>query len=198
MNDLLKFHCDFGAGAVTHRETRLETGARRNAAPSIGTSTLKTHRRRGMTHVYAYIAGLFDGEGHIGIQDLQMRFVVTNADSAALKSIAAESGKGYVKLVMGRKRGNRGPSWQWLCFKRSELFPLIEEISPHVRIKSQQIHYALAAIQCMRANPILSFEKKQFLRECGRRISALNSRKRGVQRLMMIPDPDDPDIWKFL
>lgn len=130
------------------------------------------------SYLYPYIAGLFDGEGHIGIQKTTMRVVITNADGDALKSIAARCGLGYVKRVKGARRGNRIPSWQWLCFDRQELFALLEGIAPFVVIKARQMKYALDAMRCIRSCSMRDPISRDRVRWCGEMIKSFNARKR--------------------
>jgi hypothetical protein len=137
-----------------------------------------------MKEIYIYIAGLFDGEGYIGIQKTQMRIVITSANKIALQKLAADCGKGYVGLSKGKRRGNRGPSWQWKCIKRGQLFPLIEGIAPYVRIKKPQIEIALRVIQALKKDSVKNPIVRDFVIQSGKQIALLNSRKRQKKLLV--------------
>jgi len=76
-----------------------------------------------MKQLFAYLAGIIDGEGYLGLTNRgkQMRLVVTSTDERLPRYLAERTGKGYVKLSKRKHDGRRVPSWQWLCFKREEV-----------------------------------------------------------------------------
>lgn len=113
----------------------------------------------------AYLAGLIDGEGHIGISrvrtsksakgckrgmayrlTLSIRMTDKRGPAFALES----TGKGSLLLLKpSTARPNRRPVWNWAAWSR-EAASVLREVLPFLRVKSEVVQVALEFQEAMR------------------------------------------------
>ena len=94
----------------------------------------------------AYLAGIIDGEGNIGIQSRgkghqAICVVVSNTDARLVEWLKREFG-GNVRL-QAKQIGNRKPCWQWRVYHR-QAERVILSVYPYLRLKREQADVALA------------------------------------------------------
>ena len=127
----------------------------------------------------AYIAGIVDGEGYIGIQsdckkskhghpNLRLRVAVTSTDEWLCQHLKFAIGGGVIKLK--RASENHKPCWQWeIGYKKAGDF--LRLILPYLHLKKPQAELAI-----------------KFQEAKGRSTRALDDKKRAVeeaQRILM-------------
>ena len=105
----------------------------------------------------AYIAGIIDGEGYIGISARKQVLVsVSNTSLWLCNYLKFSIGYGSVG-VMPRYTKNSSPAWHWfICSKKAMLF--LELILPFLKLKRPQ---AELAIQVQRAKGIQGRPKSE-------------------------------------
>jgi hypothetical protein len=92
----------------------------------------------------AYLAGIIDGEGHVGIAKLkicgkrrqdfyQARMVVKMTDRQAIDLLYATFG-GYV-YWRGSRTSNSQPTYNWEINGRKRVAVILEQLLPHLRVK---------------------------------------------------------------
>jgi len=97
---------------------------------------------------YAYIAGLFDGEGCIHISKrksgyYQLRIVVSNTNEMIIRWL----GFAFTGCVWGKKpKGNRRASWTWgVSDRKAEAF--LKLIHPYLILKKPEAELAFKFMQ---------------------------------------------------
>jgi len=127
----------------------------------------------------AYIAGIVDGEGYIGIQsdgkkakhgkqNLRLRVTVTNTSEWLCQYLKFSFGGG--KITLRTRSPNHRPCWQWqLEYQKAADF--LRLILPYLHLKKPQAELAI-----------------KFQEAKGRSTRALDDKKRAVeeaQRILM-------------
>ncbi len=118
----------------------------------------------------AAYAGLFDGEGCIGMYksrdakrgqrwqySISLRVGMTHRDTLA--RMAAVFGAGTVRtygLRPGRQR-----SWMWFCGARKEVTRILQMIQPHLDVKA---HEAKVALEYMTASELTDEQQDRYYR----------------------------------
>ena len=98
------------------------------------------------TEEVAYFAGLFDGEGHVGIwchtqgRQYYLQAEITNTHQGIIEQLQNKFA-GYI-YSMKRYSSNHRPTWGWRLQSRSA-FNFLKIIYPYSRIKTQQIELAM-------------------------------------------------------
>lgn len=137
----------------------------------------------------AYMAGMLDGEGHIGISMLPtrnrsrrhwLRVTLTNTNLEVLRELADEWGGKVVRL----RQGNAERGWRVagdISWSTNAARQLLEEVQPYLRIKREQCRIALEFLATIaplehKSRPVTEemWEQREGLRG---QIGALNSRK---------------------
>lgn len=131
----------------------------------------------------AYLAGLLDGEGHIGINNFgghrvqAIRIAITNTDIETLKELQGVWGGALTT------RRVRVPGWKAsadLLFAASTAVEILREVEPYLRIKHDQCQLALRFADTV--NPAshrtrrLPEGVKQFRETIRQQMLALNKR----------------------
>jgi hypothetical protein len=97
----------------------------------------------------AYIAGLFDGEGHVSFQYPKatngkrygrIEAKITNTDKAVLDWVKSKVGFGTIHVTNRRPRHLTCFAWQ---VARRQAREFLGRIRPHLRIKAQRVSAVL-------------------------------------------------------
>lgn len=100
-----------------------------------------------------YIAGLFDGEGHLTISCITggrrkaerpsycLKLGFTNCDLAVLSWLQLRIG-GHIYSKTAHPRWRQG--WELRVYRRKDLEAALSLLEPHVKIKTRQVAIALA------------------------------------------------------
>ena len=120
---------------------------------------------RKRSQLQAYFAGIFDGEGHIGIRETKSQggysswvAVATIAmnDPQAVMLMARE----YPEALVYQKTTNDKPTWQVL-FSQHNAYRFLLEILPFLLIKHSQAKVALSFIAHRRRDHVQGWQKGQ-------------------------------------
>jgi hypothetical protein len=100
----------------------------------------------------AYIAGLMDGEGGIGIYRKQNRggkepnysvlVKITNTDKAVLLWVKQVTGVGYIVQKETKNPAKDSPCWDWKL-RKSEISVLFPFLLPYLRVKKRHAELVL-------------------------------------------------------
>lgn len=91
----------------------------------------------------AYIAGLFDGEGHFVTPKHNGKinhwaFVITSTDLEVLEWCKSKYGFGYIsKDKRELKHPNWKPCYTWRVCKKENIVTLFKDLSPYLKIKKE-------------------------------------------------------------
>lgn len=92
---------------------------------------------------WAYIAGLYDGEGHcqLILKNRQYALVITNSNYAVIEWCRLAVGIGWLYKSRYRERVSRNWSsvWQWKITRLSEIVTLTKGILPYLKIKYSEV-----------------------------------------------------------
>jgi len=93
-----------------------------------------------------YVAGLFDGEGYIGIKNfkgkthLRYRLAIANQHKGVLELIKKRFGGNIYK------KDNKIECWQWEINNKQEAINFLEKIIPHLIIKRDKAEDSIKLI----------------------------------------------------
>ena len=95
----------------------------------------------------AYLAGIIDGEGCVGLRTRQQRYVtpsvqITNTDRNFIYWLREHVGGGSI-YAMKDKRPTRKPVFMWSCHGEIAR-ALLRDVRPYLRIKAQQADVILS------------------------------------------------------
>jgi len=104
---------------------------------------------------WAYLAGLFDGEGHVGLYKRRRKDVkrgytwafvssIINNDKALIDSLHQDLGTGYI-MTETRPNVNHSDSYK-LAFSKGDLKQILPKILPYLRSKKRQVELIIEAI----------------------------------------------------
>ena len=135
----------------------------------------------------AYVAGLFDGEGHIGVGSPrsnphgQVRVSISNSCLPVLTRLKTQY-KGSIYEISGSLRKRRIYQWQ-ISNKRGQI-RFLKDIHPHLIIKQLQVEHALEWLKLIgppgKHVAPETLNKRQVLTEA---IKILNANPLGVELL---------------
>lgn len=95
----------------------------------------------GGTAFNAWLAGMFDGEGHVELTKKHaVRMVITNTFAPALYEIYLTLGYGSIKTTPTRAGWHT--RYDWRVSHQTEITDLIDRIEPHLRIKRDEVRQA--------------------------------------------------------
>lgn len=88
---------------------------------------------------YAYLAGLIDGEGYLGVYGLGVKLVVSNSDLKIIKWIYDNIG-GYVNIRQNPSPTSFGGKivYNWLLTDRPSLSFLLPKLIPYLTAKKEK------------------------------------------------------------
>lgn len=134
----------------------------------------------------AYLAGIIDGEGYIGLckssgKSFGLRVVVTSGCEEMVNWIKETTGFGKVsRYELGHRQ--RQNSYQWRVFGE-EAALLLKSVAPHLIIKKAQATIGLR----FQENTALSGQARlEFGKKCSDSIKLLNSRQAWQQNVARI------------
>jgi len=105
---------------------------------------------------FAACAGLFDGEGCIGMYPdsrngyyIQLRVSMTRLE--ALDRMSGFFGAGTVKKY--GPRPGRMPYWTWQCGAREAVIRILKQLRPHLQLKAHEASLALDFLESENLTP---------------------------------------------
>jgi len=93
-----------------------------------------------------YVAGLFDGEGYMGIKNFKGKTYLR------YRLAIANQHKGVLELIKNRfggniyKKDNKIECWQWEINNKQEAINFLEKIIPHLIVKKEKSEEGLKLI----------------------------------------------------
>lgn len=100
----------------------------------------------------AYIAGIVDGEGYIGVQVQERashaRLVVSNTSKHLIFWLGLRTGIG--KMRIQPLAPPRRHAYRWLVFRSSDLLDLLVAIEPYLIVKRDQARVAIDFLRSRR------------------------------------------------
>lgn len=104
---------------------------------------------------FAACAGLFDGEGCIGMYPVKNGYVVTLRVSMTrietLERMNALFGAGTLKKY--GPRPGRMPYWVWFCGAKSDVTRILKQLKPHLDLKAHEASLALDFLESDNLTP---------------------------------------------
>lgn len=94
------------------------------------------------TSQWAYLAGLMDGEGYVGIHGRAARFAIEMTDEPAIR---------WLHSVFGGKvwpvKGTNKPAWGWNAIRKADVLLIARGILPYVIVKAARVSAAIAVLE---------------------------------------------------
>ncbi len=128
---------------------------------------------------WAYLAGLIDGDGHIGMHahnnGIRITVEISNTDLAALEKIKRKTGRGYIlEKARNKKYLNAKDVWAWQITSFPDVEFILTAIVSYMVIKKEAAMLLLE--YCMNRIKGTSFTEKEWA--LYKRMKELN--KKGV------------------
>ena len=97
---------------------------------------------------WAYLAGLIDGEGHLGIEGPQgpgVMLVITNSSVVLMDWLESHMPVGKKYSLKGSKNGVKRPVWQWWIWNE-DILPIVSAVMPYLIAKREEAEVILLAL----------------------------------------------------
>lgn len=112
----------------------------------------------------AYLAGLFDGEGHIGYYknttgygNFNLMVTITNTDHRVMKWL---KDKLTIGKISPKQKTHNKPAWTWQIRNSHDAFEFLQIILPYLVIKKDQADLLLSLLDAEQKIPRIRGQKR--------------------------------------